>query len=71
MRLYKISALNTSQGGQPDSEVHWLGTQGECVLRRKQLAAEGWTRKEIDTLEVDVPTDKAGLLAFLNKLGDE
>ena len=71
MRLYKISALNTSQGDQPDSETHWVGSLADASAKRKQLTAEGWTRKEVETIEIDVPTDKAGLLGFLNAMGNE
>jgi hypothetical protein len=66
MRLYKISALNTSQGEQPDSETHWVGSLADASAKRKQLAAEGWARKEVETVKVDVPTYKAGLIRFLN-----
>lgn len=69
MKLYKIFALNTSKGEQPDTELHWVGTQANAAAKRKQLISEGWKRAEISTEEIDVPTDKAGLLAFLN--GDD
>lgn len=66
MRLYKITALNTSKGEQPDSETHWVGSKAEGVAKRKQLAVEGWTRKEINEVEIEVPTNKEGLLQWLN-----
>lgn len=68
MRLYKITALNTSRGDAPDSDITWVGSQTDAAAKRKQLTAEGFTRKEIETEEIDVPTDKAGLMAFLNKM---
>lgn len=67
MKLYRIAAVNTSKGEQPDLETHWVGSKAEGVLKRKQLAAEGWTRKEISEVEVEIPTDKKGLLEWLNK----
>lgn len=68
MRLYKITAKNPSDDSAalPDSETVWVGAKSEGVAARKQMAEDGWKRKEITEVEVDVPTDKAGLLAFLN-----
>lgn len=62
MRLYKITANDGTAG----SETHWVGSKAEGVAKRKQLATEGWTRKEIDEVEVEVPTNKEGLLQWLN-----
>ena len=62
MRLYKI----TANDGTADPETHWVGSKADGVAKRKVLAAEGWTRKEINEVEVEVPTNKEGLLAFLN-----
>lgn len=67
MRLYKITALNTSMSEQPDTETHWVGSKSESVTKRKELLAEGWTRRELTETEVDIPTNKGGLLAWLNK----
>lgn len=66
MRLYKITAINTSKGEQPDTETHWVGSKSEGVTKRKELLAEGWTRRELTETEVDIPTNKEGLLAWLN-----
>ena len=65
MKLYKITALNTSHGDTPDSETHWVGSQADAASKRQQLVTDGYKRAEIETTEVDVPTDKAGLLAWL------
>lgn len=62
MRLYKI----TARDGTVNNETHWVGSKAEGVAKRKQLAAEGWARKEIDEVEVEVPTNKEGLLTWLN-----
>lgn len=67
MRLYKISAIHTGHD-QPLPETHWVGSLADASAKRKQLTAEGWTRKEVETEEIDVPTDKAGLMAFLNAM---
>lgn len=68
MRLYKIIAKNPSgaSANLPDTETVWVGAKSEGVVARKKMADDGWKRKEIEETEVDVPTDKAGLLAFLN-----
>lgn len=66
MRLYKITAVNTSGGNQPDTETHWVGSKSEGVAMRKKLLAEGWTRCELAEVEIDIPTNKEGLLAWLN-----
>ena len=71
MRLYKITALNTSHGDTPDSDVTWVGSLAEASTQRKKLTIDGFARKEIETEEVDVPTDKAGLIGFLNKMRNE
>lgn len=62
MRLYKITAAD----GTTDCETHWVSSKADGVAKRKQLAAEGWARKEISEVEVEVPTNKEGLLAWLN-----
>ena len=69
MKLYRIQALNTSHGDTPDSETHWVGSQSEAGSKRKDLVAQGWKRAELTTEEIDVPTDKKGLLGFLNGMG--
>lgn len=58
MRLYKVTA--------PGHKTKFLGAQAECVLRRKELAAAGVKRNDMAEFTVDVPTDKAGLLKWLN-----
>jgi len=66
MKLYKITASGWPTSEAPDSGIHWVGTQADAASKRKQLVADGYKRAEVYTDEVDVPTDKAGLLAFLN-----
>lgn len=61
MRLYRITAKNDAR-----NQTHWVGSQAEASAHRKQLTAEGFKRAEITTEELDVPTDKKGLLDFLN-----
>jgi hypothetical protein len=61
MRLYKTTGVNPETGS-----VHrWDGTQADARARRQSMKAED-TFDKINTEEVDVPIDKAGLLAWLN-----
>lgn len=67
MRLYKIVATPSKPDADlPDSVTVWVGAKSEGVVARKKLADDGFVRKEITETETEVPTDKAGLLAFLN-----
>lgn len=64
MKLKKIIA--ESADGQRVVIV-WAGTNAEAASERKRLVSElGFKRAEVATVEVDVPTNKEGLLAFLN-----
>lgn len=70
MKVYKITALrSTASSDTPDSEIHWVGSQADAASKRKELTSSGFKRAEIETAEVDVPTDKAGLLSWLNANG--
>ena len=65
MRLYLTSYLedqkdDTIQRGAYD------GTQADASKQRVALKKDGM--RNIETKEVDVPTDKAGLMAYLNEL---
>lgn len=61
MRLYKITAVSGA-----DNKTLWVGSQGDAGKTRKGLVESGFKRAEITTEEVDVPTNKEGLLGFLN-----
>lgn len=66
MKLYKIS----TQHPEGNNKLVWVGTQADAAKTRKGLVeVDGFKRAQIATEEIDVPTDKAGLLAFLN--GDD
>lgn len=67
MKLYKT----TIQTGADSFEAVWDGTQADARSTRKDLDAsrspEQISQKtKAETAEIDVPTDKAGLLAWLN-----
>lgn len=61
MKLYR-----TQYGTEEDEllHCHWSGTQLAARATRKELKDDG--RHEVETEEVDVPTNKEGLLDFLN-----
>jgi hypothetical protein len=60
MKFYK------TEGDNKNDVTHyfWDGTQADAAKRRKALKATGYLL--VLTEEVEVPTDKAGLLAYLN-----
>lgn len=63
MKLYLITAASADTA----SHSSWVGSQAEAASMRKRLTPE-FRRAEITTSEVDVPTDKQGLIQFLNAL---
>jgi len=63
MRLYK---LTQSDAGPEPVRVKWVGTQADAAHTRKDWVKLGAKRDNIETEEIEVPTDKKGLLDFLN-----
>lgn len=65
MRLYKTTAPDgTTDTG---TRTSWTGSQADAGKDRKHFnSALKIPRDKITTDEVDVPTDKQGLLAWLN-----
>lgn len=66
MKLYLITENTES----PNAHVIWAGSQAGAASARKEMLARGATRKDTKTYEVDVPTNKEGLMQFLNDLSD-
>jgi hypothetical protein len=62
MKLYRIMAA-----AEGDVVVRWVGSQADAGKTRKELVADGFKRADIETEEVDVPTNKDKLIAFLNE----
>lgn len=62
MRLYKTKFLDDEKEIQCAT---WCGTQSDAGKDRKRLKSEGM--RNIETEEVEVPTNKESLLAFLNQ----
>ena len=65
MNLQKITARNNPANG--GTRVFWLGSQAEASAKRADLVREGHKRAELVTEPTEVPTNKEGLLAFLNE----
>lgn len=66
MKTYLVYT-NTADS-ELEASAKFVGTQADAAAERKRLGAVGWHRKEITTAEIDVPTDKSGMLSFLNTL---
>ena len=66
MNLYLVHGLIATET-TVETFAQWCGTQAECASARKAFAERGAKKADIFTREIDVPTNKAGLLEFLNK----
>lgn len=64
MKTYLITAVT---GDGADIRSQYVGTQADAAKLRSELVKEGFKRANIMTSEVEVPTDKVGLIAFLNR----
>lgn len=64
MKLYAIPFTPNSSDSML---VAWVGTQAEAKTKRKELVKEHERFNVDDIVHVDVPTDKTGLLEFLNR----
>lgn len=65
MKLYRVSSDKTIDNGKP--VIRWAGTQAGVVQAKKDFMAAGLKRKELSTEEIDVPTKKDELVAWLNE----
>ncbi|WP_025915470.1 hypothetical protein [Herminiimonas sp. CN] len=61
MKLYQTAGENG------DVHARWAGSQADASKQRVALKKEGY--RNVQTAEHDVPTDKAGLLGWLNENG--
>jgi len=75
MKLYKITRLARTLPNDEDVDgvVQFAGTQADARKARIELEApfkelKPKERPDVAVEEVDVPTDKAGLLSYLNHL---
>lgn len=70
MNLYLILA-KPPVGAENDEDValaRWAGSQAGAASVRKDFTNQGYKRADIVTHEINVPTDKQGLMDFLNLL---
>lgn len=67
MNLYKTTFRNDEPQPTDPRSPRWTASQSESATMRKTLKQAGMV--DIKTVEVDVPTKKAELLAFLNGVG--
>lgn len=68
MKLYRTYVTVPVEEGT--NHVRWSGSQADAAKDRKYFNSDlKIPRDRIHTDEVDVPTDKKGLLAFLNQRG--
>ena len=74
MRAYKVScvvvtAQDGANGDGTNNVVRFAGVQTDASAARRALVETyGVAFKSVTIEEVEVPTDKAGLLSFLNEL---
>ena len=71
MRIYKTTYKTSTilPDGRRACKIKWHSSGDAASKARTAIKAEDKTA-EPTTEEVDVPTDKTGLLEFLNKLTD-
>ena len=66
MKLYLVHG-SIKKADDFETVAKWCGSQSECASARKEFTAQGAKRADLTTDEVEVPTNKAGLIEFLNK----
>lgn len=65
MKLYKITI---KIDGEPQHSPTYVSSNDTAAAECERLLELGIHRKEITTEPIDVPTDKKGLIEFLNAL---
>lgn len=74
MKYYRLSfnrpIESVEEGpGWSETETVWVGTQREAAQQRADWTRRGIKQAEITTEEIDVPTDRKGLLEFIRRSG--
>lgn len=62
----KLYAITYTDDEQEKTYTQYVGTQADSSKLRTTLKKDGMTN--IKAEDAEVPTDKAGLIAYLNKL---
>ena len=66
MNLYLVTAKIDADADGPHELSEFVASQADAATVRARMVKEGTPRKNITTTAVNVPTDKEGLLRFLN-----
>lgn len=66
MKFHLVTAKINADADGPHEFSEFVASQADAANVRARLVKEGTPRKNITTTAVDVPTDKEGLLRFLN-----
>lgn len=66
MKLHLVTAKTKVDVDDVLEVSEFVGSQAEAATLRASHVKSGVARKDITTIAVDVPTDKEGLLRFLN-----
>jgi len=67
MKLYFV-AWKMYDSEQSNFDSQWVGSQAEAASLRKNVRQKhGYIPKSVGTKTINVPTDKRGLLKFLNE----
>jgi hypothetical protein len=66
MKLYLVHGIVRTPNSV-ETVFRWCGTQAECTATRKEFIERGASKYDTHIKEIEVPTNKAGLLEFLNK----
>lgn len=66
MKFHLVTAKIDADADSPHEFSEFVASQADAATVRARLVKEGTPRKDITTTAVDVPTDKEGLLRFLN-----
>lgn len=68
MRLYKVHATPATPGPEVKRVVKWGGSMAEARAAKKEIVAKhGVKASSVSMDETEVPTNKAGLIAWLNE----
>lgn len=66
MNLVLITRTTENAEGETVQEAVFCGSQAEATKQRVEWVSSGTKRKETTTTAINVPTDKDGLIGFLN-----
>jgi len=67
MLLYKITFKTKSNGEIHVSNPKWVGSKSDASKKRAKIRSRhDYVPASVETEQIDVPTNKIGLLGFLN-----